>query len=107
MLIWDKNLRCTQKLKGKCDKIKKRAEKKRLLSVKTYCIALPSNSDNVLDIYNMGDFLFDHYRKDETKIHIIGIAESNDAAVEMVRDIIDEVYKETGTFDVERYFLNA
>lgn len=107
MIVFDENLRCTQKLSGKVDKIRKQVSRRKLLAAKVYCVAFPSNGDNILDIYNTRDFLFKYYRKGDAVVHIIGIAESEDAAQEMVREIIDEVYSKTGNFDVERYFLNA
>ncbi|MCR5431195.1 MAG: hypothetical protein K6E95_01415 [Lachnospiraceae bacterium] len=108
MIEWDKDLRARGKAKRKEKKIRKLVEKRRLRSVNYYCLAFPSNKDNILDIYNMGEFLFAHYRKDYTSnIHIIGLADNRDEAAELARDIIDEVYRKSGTFDVERYFRDA
>ncbi|MCR5830353.1 MAG: hypothetical protein K6F93_08430 [Lachnospiraceae bacterium] len=105
MIEWDNNLRLRGKARKKEKKIKKLVEKRKLRSVGYYALAFPSNKENILDIYNMGEFLFAHYRKDHTdNVHVIGIADNREEATELARDIIDEVYRESGTFDVERYF---
>ena len=108
MIVFHDKLRCMGKAKKKERKIRKLVEKRKLRSLKYYCIAFPSNKENILDIYNMGEFLFAHYRKATSEdVHIIGLADSRDDAAELVREIIDEVYRESGTFDVERYFTDA
>ena len=108
MIEWDKDLRTRGKAQKKEKKIRKLVEKRKLRSIGYYCLAFPSNKENILDIYNMGEFLFDHYRKDHSEnVHVIGLADSRDEAAELARDIIDEVYRNSGTFNVERYFTDA
>lgn len=107
MVEWDKNLKTRGKAGKKEKKIKRLVEKKKLRSLRYYCVAFPSNKENILDIYNMGEFLFSHYRKDtSSNIHVIGLADSRDEAAELAKEIIDEVYRSSGSFDVERYFRN-
>ncbi len=108
MITFHEKLRCIGKAKKKEHKIRKLVEKRKLRSLKYYCVAFPSNKENILDIYNMGEFLFEHYRKDTSEdVHIIGLADSREDAAELVREIIDTVYRETGTFNVERYYTDA
>jgi len=108
MIEWDKNLRTRGRARKKEKKIKKLVEKRKFRSIRYYCLAFPSNKENVLDIYNMGEFLFDHYRKDHTSnVHVIGLADNRDEAAELAREIIDEVYRKSGSFDIERYFTDA
>ena len=45
--------------------------------------------------------------KELDDVHIIGLADSREDAAELVREIIDTVYRETGTFNVERYYTDA
>jgi len=108
LIEWDKNLRARGNARKKEKKIKKLVEKRKLRSIGYYCLAFPSNKQNILDIYNMGEFLFAHYRKDHTdNVHVIGLADNRDEAAELAKEIIDEVYRKSGSFDVERYYRDA
>ncbi len=104
MISWSENLRTTDKLRNKTEKIKLRVEKKKLTGIGTFCICFAQNTDNLFDIYNMGELMFSHYRNSSNRIHIIGIAESRDKAKELAAALIDEVFKNTGGFDVRNYF---
>ena len=70
---------------------------KKRLSFDTYLITLPSNTSNIL--------LQSHYKKKyiTEDIYVIGIAEGKKEALELVRDIIDEVYSNTGGFNISQY----
>mgnify|MGYP006918876164 CR=1 FL=1 len=78
---------------------------KRKLSFDTYLITLPSNPSNILDMYPANVLLQSHYKKKAAKddVYIVGIAKGRDEACELVRDIVDEVYSNTGDFDISRY----
>lgn len=68
-----------------------------------YCITLPVFQDGILEIYEYSELLSDLYEKLEHPVIVIGIADSEDNATEMVRMIVDEVYQNSGAFDVEEY----
>lgn len=68
-----------------------------------YCITLPVFQDGILEIYEYRELLQDVYEQLEHPVIVIGIANSKETAVEMVRLIIDEVYQNSGGFDVEDY----
>lgn len=104
MITWDNNIRFTPKVKKKFGRIKRRLRRHKLTSVLSYCIAFPTNPENKLDIYNMGELLFKRYEEYDDEIHIIGLAESKDAAIGLAADIISEVYERTDSFDVQKYF---
>ena len=78
---------------------------KKRLSFDTYLITLPSNTSNILDIYSSNILLQSHYKKKyiTEDIYVIGIAEGKKEALELVRDIIDEVYSNTGGFNISQY----
>lgn len=78
---------------------------KKRLSFDTYLITLPSNTSNILDIYSSNILLQSHYKKKyiTENVYVIGIAEGKKEALELVRDIIDEVYSNTGGFNISRY----
>lgn len=62
-----------------------------------FLVALPANPSNLLDIIpSRFAFHYDH-------LHVIGVAKGKQEACEVAASIIDEVYRETGAFDVTRY----
>lgn len=67
-----------------------------------YCIAFASHSSNLFDILNANELLFPHYRRSE--VCIVGLAKGREEALELVRDMLLEVYNETGDFKVRTYF---
>lgn len=77
--------------------------KMRKIKLRLYCIAFPTNKQNLLDIYNYNELLEPYYKKKD--IHIIGLAKTKKEAINIVLDIIKEVYEETNGFDIEKYFL--
>lgn len=85
-------------------KILGRVVKKRL-SFDTYLITLPSNPSNILDVYSANVLLQTHFKEKKVlkDIYVVGIAKGRMEALELVRDIIDEVYHNTGGFDIGGY----
>ena len=67
-----------------------------------FCISFASNKDNLFDIMDANQLLFPYYKDKEIKI--IGLAKGRGEAIEIVHDMIMEVYKERGDFDVRSYF---
>lgn len=68
-----------------------------------YCITLPVFADGILEIYEYGELLQDVYESLEHPVIVIGITRSYADAEEMVRLIVDEVFQNSGGFDVEEY----
>ena len=68
-----------------------------------YVIALSENENNLLDVYETVWFEQKFYGK--KKIEVVGIAFGREEAMNLVKDIIDEVYKRTGGFNVREFFL--
>ncbi len=66
-----------------------------------HVITLPSNKHNLLDIIPARELLQNGYPKRNLKI--IGIAGDRQEAVELVAEIIKEVYDNTGETDVAGY----
>jgi len=67
-----------------------------------YCIAFASQPSNLFDIIEANELLFPHYKKSD--ICILGLARGKEEAVNLVSDMLMEVYNETGDFDVRTYF---
>jgi hypothetical protein len=72
-------------------------------SLDTYLITLPSNDENLLDVFQANILLQPYYKKADRDIFVVGIANGKDEAYEVVRDIIDDVYSHTGAFDIKKY----
>ena len=70
-----------------------------------YFIALASNPDNLFDIFHAAHLKEPaFYRQDP---FIVGIASGYEEALEMVRCMVEDIYRETGAFRVREYFGQA
>jgi hypothetical protein len=69
--------------------------------VNVYVIAFAANRQNLLDIIPAWALMQKHYPKKDLKV--IGLARGYKEALELVRRIIDETYRETGSVDVWSY----
>jgi lipoprotein NlpI len=69
-----------------------------------YLITLSSNNENLLDIFDSSLILQPHYKRED--MFIVGIACGYDEAVEVATQIIDELYRNTGDFDIRQYLTN-
>jgi hypothetical protein len=74
--------------------------------IDTYLIALPSNPQNLLDIYHANFLLQPHFKKTHVldNIYVLGIAKGREEAFEVVQGIIAEVYENTGGFQIRKYY---
>lgn len=101
MIKWYPALYLDSVTKKHQNRIKRRIEKGKH-TVSIYCIALATNEKNLLDIYVANELLFPYYRKRE--MTIIGLASSKENALELVVELINDVYQETGKLDVRTFF---
>jgi len=86
----------------KKDKIIRKLEEKKL-QMNIYVITLARNEKNHLEIYNsmvlrQPDFPYDDF-------FVVGIAKGYEDAVEMVEEIVQEVYNKTKGADIRSYIL--
>lgn len=68
-----------------------------------YCITLPVFKDGILEIYEYEELRQPLYEELPNPVIVIGITNSQKEAEELVRLIVDEVYQNTGAFDVGGY----
>ena len=68
-----------------------------------YCITLPVFQDGILEIYEYEELRQPLYEGLEHPVFVIGIAAKREEAEELVRLIVDEVYQNTGEFQVGDY----
>lgn len=104
MFRWSKEIYMDDKVKEDPQKYRKRVERRKPV-LGAYCITLPANTNNCMDIYYSGEFWFKHYRK--KKIAIIGLAASREGVeqilVQMTLDIMKK-YGEMNADTVRQYF---
>ncbi|MBQ1547029.1 MAG: hypothetical protein IIZ61_01415 [Lachnospiraceae bacterium] len=67
-----------------------------------YYIVLSQRKDELLEIYPSYVMMQPHLK--EKDFYAVGIARGYTYALKLTRDIIDDVYQSTGTFDVEEFF---
>ena len=101
MIIWHERIYMDETVKKKPMKYKRAVEKGKL-RLSLYCITFPSNEENLFDIYQVNEFRFSHYKRND--ITVVGLATSKQAAFELVKEIFLEVYEKTGDTDVRAYF---
>ena len=97
---WYKNLYLGESIKRESKQIKyKIIYHKRAYG---YClITLPSNMDNLLDIIYSETLSMPYYKGRD--FDVIGLAGNKTEAFELVGSIIQEVYRQTGGFDIKSY----
>ena len=102
MIKWLDNLYLSKDIRGKKKiKLMNKIESGQL-SFELYCIMFASNPNNLFDIINANDLLFPYYQRQE--LYILGLASSREAAKLLVKDMLVEVYRETGEFQVREYY---
>ena len=98
---WAKNLYLTDKTAGKKDKIIRKANRGvGMFSI--YFVTLASNEENLFDIFHAAHLKQPVFYRQNP--FVVGIASGYDEAVELVRQMVEDVYRETGAFGVREYF---
>ena len=95
------NLYTTEKTKKMLPRIKHKLRTKKL-QPGIWLITIASNEKNLLDLFHSIHYMQPMFEK--MNPDIVGIAESEDAVKELLVQITEDLYKETGRFDVRAYF---
>ena len=95
------NLYTTEKTKKMLPHIMRKTYERKL-QPKLWMITIASNEQNLLDIFHSIHYMQPLFEK--MNPDIVGIAESEYAAKELLIRITEDIYKETGCFDVRSYF---
>ena len=101
MIKWSKELYFDDTVKKKPDKWKKRVEEGKL-SLNLFCICLASNENNLFDIINCNELFFYHYKRNV--LYIAGLAKTREDAIDLLQDMIEDIYNKTGDIKVREYF---
>ncbi|MDO5381872.1 MAG: hypothetical protein Q4F06_04005 [Eubacteriales bacterium] len=101
---WYKKLYIGEKAKKEKYKVFGHIKQSRFCS-DTFLITLSENPDNLLDIYSANVLKQPHFKNKRYRdnVYVVGLAKGRDEALELVRQIVDDVYKGTGAFDIRRY----
>lgn len=97
---WYENLYAGESIRNKLEKIKWKI-RHNAGQIDIYVIGIASNPKNLLDIIPARELMQKGYPKKD--LYIIGLAHGIDEAYEVVKQIIDEVYRATGGFDIVPY----
>ena len=98
---WAVNLYTTEKTKKMLPRIVQKTEHRKL-QPGIWMIAIASNEKNLLDIFHSIHYMQPVFKK--LNPDIVGVAESEDAAKELLIKMTEDMYRETGQFDVRSYF---
>lgn len=101
MITWYHKLYMDDRIVKNADKFKNAIEENKP-TVGLYCIALASNENNLFDIINVNELMFQHYRRNN--IYILGLARGKESAKRLVARMIEDVYRETGDVRAREYF---
>lgn len=82
--------------------IKKIRKKKDLHDI--YIVTPAENDSDLLDIYDAVHFFRRGFKQPKKKI--VGVAIGKEEAYDLTGAIINQVYRQTGGFDVKKYLLN-
>nr|WP_294662674.1 hypothetical protein [uncultured Blautia sp.] len=102
MLKWCKDLRIGEGVK-KADKIRRKLNHGKIVPG-VYLITFSENPRNLLEIIPALTLI--QQSAADICPEIIGLACDKDEAVDMVTEIIQEVYDKTGDFHIEEYWKN-
>lgn len=97
-----RNLYLSEVLEKKKDKVIGKLEKGKF-QLDIYVITLAANPRNHLEIYNSQLFLQPAFPRED--FFVVGITKGYEEAVELVEEIVQEVYNETKGTDVRSYIL--
>ena len=95
------NLYTTEKTKKTLSQIMGKLNSRKL-QPKIWIITIAANEQNLLDVFHSIHYMQPLFEK--LNPDIVGIAENEEAAKELVVQITEDVYRETGSFDVRSYF---
>lgn len=93
MFVWNKKMYMDEKVRKKPARYKKLAGRKKSFR-QCFCITFPANSANILDIYPSREIWFKYQAA--KGVEIVGLAAGRDSAIQLVADIVHDIYKKYG-----------
>lgn len=96
---WYNNLYVDEKFTDSLEKIKKKVSNSKY-NKNIYLICLSPNSTDLFDIISADLAMYITWRQ----LYVIGISSSKNAAVDLTRKIICDVYKQNGSYNIKEFF---
>jgi len=93
------------KVKKKPDRYRKLVEGRKKLARGCYCITLPANGENCMDIYSSRQFWFQYYR--EHDMEMIGLAADRAGLEQIICQMAQDIIRDFGEMNaasVKAYF---
>ena len=100
-LVWYKTLYLGDTVKKKADRIRKRIDRKKYQPGDIKVITLASNPQNLLDIVPANELRQPYLRANCPPI--VGLAGGQQEAIEIVRQIVEDTYRQRGDTKVREY----
>ncbi len=82
----------------------KRKVRKRSPKLNLFLVTLPLGAQGLLEIYWYPELLEPHYQNMNREVMVVGVADSREAAYDLVVDIIEDVGVHDGGIPVSDYF---
>ncbi|MEG1458748.1 MAG: hypothetical protein RSB37_09950 [Acetivibrio sp.] len=101
MIRWSNELYLDESIRKNPEKWKQKVEGGKL-PLNVYCICLASNEHNLFDILNGNELFFRYYRTRD--LYIAGLAKTQEDALDLLQDMIEDMYQKTGDIKVNEYF---
>ena len=104
MFQWNAGIYMDDKVKEKPAHYRRIVGSRRLIR-SCYCITLPVNSENCMDIYSSREFWFRHYRKQ--RLEIIGLAADWDGVEKILCEMTQDIMESCGEVNaksIKQYF---
>ena len=98
---WAVNLYTTEKTEKMLPRIKHKLRRGKI-QPGIWLITIASNEENLLDLFQSVYYIQPMFAK--MNPDIVGIADSEDAAKNLLINMVEDMYTETGAFDVRTYF---
>lgn len=99
---WYKHLYLSETLQGMKRSVKYDFKYKKI-PAGYYCLTLPEYENNLMDIMRSECIKLPKLRGHKKDVVVIGVAAGREEAFELAGQIIYEVYKSTGGFDIKTY----
>ncbi len=101
MITWAKHLYMGKKVEKSRDQVITSINNRKA-AFGVYCITYASNPGNLFDVIEANQLLYPHYTN--TEVYIVGLAKGKEEALELLENMLMEIYNHTGEFDVRSYF---
>lgn len=99
MFQWNPGIYMDDKVKEKPGYYRRLVERKKMFK-SCYCITLPANPENCMDIYSSREFWFRYYRK--RKVEIIGLAADENGVEQILARMAQDIMNSFGEMNAER-----